>query len=123
MTWWVSSVVFAGTILGAVWVQRDQLGNSSITVKLVVLFVLAAFFGGLTAFGWQVIKYLEIFEQDLREFPEGSREGRLFSTELKFFRTGMWIGTICFVVTTFVWIFFWFALWLKCCPVIKPVVG
>lgn len=128
MTWWVSSVVFSGTILAAVWLQRVELRRSAFMMGL-ILGVLTLFFAGVVAFGGVVIKYLKNFEEDVIEVAlrGGGRTQpltemeivfcRLFRTELKFFICGMWVGTICFALILIAWICFWIGLWLRCCGV------
>ncbi|HEY0097870.1 MAG TPA: hypothetical protein VGB76_02850 [Pyrinomonadaceae bacterium] len=109
ITWWVTLVVFCGTILAATWLHKEKLVQTT-PMKWTLFAVLTIFFLGAVGFGVLVIAYLRKFKGDVARFPENSNEGRLFNTELGFFQGGMWIGTVSFILILMAWVVFWLAL-------------
>jgi len=106
MTWWVSSVVFCGTILAAIWLQRKELAESRFIIWLLFA-VLTLFFAGIVSFGIVVISHLKKFREDVLTLTTGLQQGGLFRTDLEFFKWGMIIGTSSFALILLAWIIFW----------------
>jgi hypothetical protein len=56
MWWWVSSILFRGSILGAIWSKQEKLKDRRPIIWLgVILFI---FFSSIIIFGFVVILYL-----------------------------------------------------------------
>lgn len=63
MQWWVSSIVFCGAVLAAVWSNRAELRQPGILIGLgVILFV---FFSFISYFGFSVAHRLGIVQQEI----------------------------------------------------------
>lgn len=106
MTWWVSSVVFCGSILAGVWLQREEIVKSGVLFALG--FTLSVFFAGVVAFGAVIWgKYLPALDDDLSDLASTSGVGGSFSNELTTFRWGMGIGTGSFFFILVVWLILW----------------
>ena len=106
MTWWVSSVVFCGSILAGVWLQREEIVKSGVLFALGL--TLSVFFAGVVAFGaviWR--KYLPALGGELSDLARSSGVGGSFSNELSTFRWGMGIGTGSFFFILVVWLILW----------------
>lgn len=113
MTWWVSSIVFCGSILAAVWLYRNELINSGMIHLLGVL--LSLFFAGIVIFGAQITwNYLPKLGKDLSSLPKKSNGDDFFSTEFSTFKWSMVIGTISFLFILGVWIILWACLASGC---------
>lgn len=106
MTWWVSSLVFCGSIFAAVWIERDKLVNGGIFCQLGNF--LSLFFAGLVVFGAQITwRYLPRLRKDLSSLPKKPNGEDFFSTELSTFFWSMAVGTISFLCILIGWILFW----------------
>jgi hypothetical protein len=104
VTWWVSSVVFCGSILAAVWLNRRELVESNIIGLLG--FLLLTFFLSIIGFGALVIVYL------CKLYKEVKRKHRsYFSREIKYFIWAMAVGTSSFILILGGWIVLWEWLW------------
>ena len=85
MTWWVSSIVFCGSILAAVWLYRDKLIVSGL-IHLLGVF-LSLFFAGIAVFGAQITwNHLPKLKEDLSRLPKKTNNYDFFSTELSTFK-------------------------------------
>jgi len=63
MQWWVSSIVFCGAVLAAVWSNRAELRAPGILIGLGV--ILLAFFSFISYFGFSVAHRLGIVQQEI----------------------------------------------------------
>lgn len=111
MAWWVSSVVFCGSILAAAWLKRDELVESRIIHLLGI--ILLIFFAGVVAFGaliWWM--YLRNLNKGISEFAERLNPAAkdFFSTEVSTFKWVMFIGTSSFFLILVVWCLLWVGL-------------
>jgi len=112
MLWWVSSLVFSGSIFAAVWFERERLVASRIIHPLGTF--LSLFFLGVAYFGYRITwHYLRALTNDLSKRPTKVNDknvGAFLSTELSIFRWSMGIGTVSFVFILLMWIVFWYGL-------------
>ena len=133
MTWWVSSIVFCGTILAAVWANRKDLFESKV-IGYLGLF-LSAFFLGIVIFGFLIVLYLRKARREIgraarsykkyRLIDEQPKDGKpwqrlrrratelilgrghncgYFSTEINYFIWAVWVGILSFVLVLAFWI-------------------
>lgn len=106
MTWWVSSVVFCGSILAAVWWNKAELSEPEIVNKLGIFLLL--FFAGVVIFGALIMRlYLRNLRKDLSKLLKKPGEKDFFSTELSTFWWAMFIGTVSFLLILIAWVFLW----------------
>jgi hypothetical protein len=63
MQWWVSSIVFCGAVLAAVWSNRVELRQPGILIGLGI--ILFAFFSVISYFGFSVAHRLGIVQQEI----------------------------------------------------------
>lgn len=123
MTWWVSSVVFCGSILAAVWLKREEMRQPSILFPLGCF--LALFFASASGFGAQITwGYLPRLDNDLstllnktgkqHSFSNETGKQHPFSNEVATFRRSMLIGTISFLLILAVWLYLWYGLYAGC---------
>ncbi|HZG53942.1 MAG TPA: hypothetical protein VEZ40_17690 [Pyrinomonadaceae bacterium] len=109
MAWWVSSVVFCGTILAAVWLNRTELAGSGVIKWLG--FVLASFFATVVVYGIVILKYLNRFQAEISALASELNHEDFFSNEIKTFKRAMVNGTSSFAIILIAWIFLWMGLW------------
>ncbi len=104
MTWWVSSVVFCGSIFAAVWVYRKDLFDSGIISNLGIF--LSLFFLGIVIFGVLIIIYLRKFYKGMSVISSDFHISNDFSisNELRFFIRAMIVGTLSFALILIGWI-------------------
>lgn len=109
MAWWVSSVVFCGSILAGVWLQREQIVKSGILYTLG--WALSLFFAGVVAFGAVIwLKYLPALGDEIFDLAKRAEYRNNFSNELSTFRWGMFIGTGSFFFILVLWLLLWYRL-------------
>jgi len=113
MTWWVSSVVFCGSILAAVWLQRSELAKAGGFLLGGLSLVLTVFFAGTVLFGVVAIKYLKKFRRDICKLTKGLNRGRVFQTEVTYFIGAMEIGTWSFALVFVAWVILCVGLWVE----------
>ena len=104
VTWWVSSVVFCGSILAAVWSNRRELVESNIIGLLG--FFLSTFFLSIIGFGALVIAYLRKLYKEVKQ-----KHRSYFSREITFFIWAMTVGASSFILILIGWVFLWIGLW------------
>ena len=106
MLWWVSSVVFCGSVLSTTYAKRNQITK----LKNFNWFagIVAVFFFTIVAFGFGVT-YLMARERsqtaDLLKML--NVQGDLYSTEFYIFQFGIMLGTTSFVLVLITWIGIW----------------
>lgn len=111
MTWWVSSLVFCGTIFAAVWVERVPLRAAGISWALGIF--ISLFFLGLVAFGVQIrVVYLRNIGKDLEGLPTYGGHKHVLSTELSTFRWSMNIGIFSFLFILIAWVYLFLKVFL-----------
>jgi len=112
MLWWVSSLVFSGSIFAAVWFEREKLVASRIIHPLGVF--LSLFFLGVAFFGYRITRYyLRGLATDLSGYPAKVNDKNVkefLHTELSIFRWSMGAGTVSFAFILLMWIVFWYGL-------------
>jgi len=85
MLWWVSSIVFCGSVLGAVWLKRAELKEEQI-VKWIGI-ILSTFFFAIAGFGFLAIYSIGCAQTEISSLAAALRyQGDFFSTELEVFR-------------------------------------
>ena len=108
MLWWVSSIVFCGTVLAAVWIKRDELQQQRLITGTFI--ILSIFFLSVTGFGLSAIYFLAVVETEIAFLASSLKTqddlllmqlSNFFGTELGAFRVAMWIGAGSFA---FVWL-------------------
>lgn len=109
MAWWVSSVVFCGSILAAVWLNRAELVESGVIKWLG--FALAAFFATVVIYGVLIIRYLDRVHREVSDLASQLNFGAFLSTEIRTFRNAMINGTSSFAIILVAWLVLWFGLW------------
>lgn len=107
MTWWVSSLVFCGSIIAAVWMERDKLIAYPIICPLAAF--ISLFFTGLVLFGahisWCYLPKLSRELSILTKTPDDQKN--ILSSELSVFRWLMSVGTGSFIFILLGWLLFW----------------
>lgn len=106
MTWWVSSVVFCGSILAAIWLKKSEIATSRFLL-FGLSFVLTIFFIGVVLFGIAAIQYLKRLTVDLSKLAYGN----VFLTEVTYFIWAMKIGTWSFGLILSAWFILGIILW------------
>src|SRR2546429_404926 len=114
MSWYVSTVVFYGTILAVVWWNREDLRGSKIIVWLGCL--LTIFFAGVLYYGITFVKYLDRLHKEIFAFTKELQHEGFFCNELSTFRRAMIIGTASFGIILLAWLFLWIGLSLGYWP-------
>ena len=116
MLWWVSSILFCGSALAAVWSNKEGLQkNTGILVGLgIVLFV---FFGAIAIFGFLGAYRLCIVQSEIAALAEDltysgpvdkpDLKGKFFYEEILTYRIAMIIGGYSFALIHVVWFTFW----------------
>lgn len=110
MTWWVSSLVFCGSIFAAVWNQRPNLIDYQIICPLAAF--ISLFLLGLVLFGAQISWcYLPRLSRELSTLTQTAHdEKNILSSELAIFRWLMSVGTMSFILILLGWLLFWMTL-------------
>jgi hypothetical protein len=120
MLWWVSSIVFCGYVLAAVWVYREQLGQLGYLLGLgIILFV---FFFFIAYFGFLIVDRLVIVQKEIAVFADELNyahlrkklkaagldpDGGFFYTEIITFKRAMLTGALSFALVFAIWTIFW----------------
>jgi hypothetical protein len=126
MLWWVSSIVFCGYVLAAVWLYREQLRQPGYIIGLgLILFV---FFFYIAYFGLLIADRLVIVQKEIAVFADELNYGYLrdklkasdlnpyggfFYTEIITFKRAMITGALSFALVFAIWIIFWSVLLAK----------
>lgn len=113
MTWWVSSVVFCGSILAAVWLQKSDLVKAGVFILVGLSLVLTVFFASIVLFGIVAIKYLWKFCRDMRKLTKRLNYGGSFETEITYFIRAMKLGTWSFALVFVAWVILCISLWIE----------
>jgi hypothetical protein len=116
MTWWVSSIVFCGSILAGTWIKRPELVQYSFT-KWLFFGIGLIFFVLVLAFGFWLSHTFKHLCRDIKELRTqfalradiNIHNSQLRDSEYRIIRGGTAIGTCCF----FLIIVAWLALWLS----------
>jgi len=107
MLWWVSSVVFYGSVLAAVWLKKEELKKRRLILNLLGL-TLSVLFLATAAFGVLVIRYSCYIQKDIDILVTSlGGPNNFFHTELSGFRWAMGFGIGSFLLITLIWIWFW----------------
>ncbi|HEY0428592.1 MAG TPA: hypothetical protein VGC76_12495 [Pyrinomonadaceae bacterium] len=128
MSWWVSSIVFCGTILAAVWLRRGELVDSGIINYLG--FFVGCFFLSFIGFGIAALYYLFKFRDKISELiaPPNSSQTQTdskqisadaFNIEIHSIMCGILIGIVTFILILIVWIILFVSLYQGCCKVFQ----
>jgi hypothetical protein len=109
MSWWVSSIVFCGSIIAAVWYKRADLVEPKIIIVLGVAVTL--FFASFIRFGNAIDNYLTNLKADIVILMEKLRPADpkmistdIFEHEIEGIKKGIRIGIHSFILILFVWI-------------------
>ncbi|HEX7998576.1 MAG TPA: polymer-forming cytoskeletal protein [Pyrinomonadaceae bacterium] len=107
MLWWVSSVVFYGSVLAAVWLKQKELKEHRFILNLLGL-TLSVLFLSTAAFGLLVIRYSFQIQGEIDTLVDSLKgPDNFFDTELSGFRRAMGFGIGSFLLITLIWIWFW----------------
>ena len=114
MTWWVSSVVFCGSILAGIWIKHTELAQLPFVnwfCSIVLMFLLSIVIFGV----WLSITFAKLGcdIKDLRSqlasiAKVDAYHARLRDFEYKFLPGATLIGTSSFVLITVTWIGIWY---------------
>jgi hypothetical protein len=109
MLWWVSSIVFCGSVLAAVWIKRVELREEHFIRWTGA--ILSIFFLAISCFGFFAIYFIRKVKTEIFSLAAGLRyEGKLFGTELGVFQGAMWLGSLSFLFVFCVWLVMWWRL-------------
>jgi len=110
MSWWVSSIVFCGTILAVVWFKRGEFEPGILTLLSIAVTI---FFASFILFGMSAIWHLREFEAGINNFIgklklDDSKQifTDVFKHEINSIRRGIIIGIGSFILVLIVWIIF-----------------
>src|SRR5918912_69759 len=106
MLWWVSSVVFYGSVLAAIWLKQHELKVKEQRFILDLLgSALSVLFLATAAFGVLIFWYSFYIQKDIDNLV-GSLGGPadFFHTELSGFRWAIGFGICSFLLVTLIWI-------------------
>lgn len=102
MLWWVSSIVFCGSVFAAVWMKRADLRKEKVfdwTRRIISIFFLA-----IASFGFLAICFIEKEKTEISSLAAGLKyQGNFFGTELQVFQYAMAIGAISFLFLFVAW--------------------
>lgn len=120
MSWWVSSIVFCGTILAAVWLRRAELVDSGI-IKLLGIAV-AGFFASFIYFGITAIWCLNKLKTEISDLIKSLKSANskqipetAFKIEIDSIKRAIEIGIGTFILILIVWILLCLNLYQGCC--------
>jgi len=106
MLWWVSSIVFCGSVLAAVWIKRDELRKERFISWTGV--ILSTLFLAIACFGFLAIYFIGKGKTEISSLAVDLKyQGDFFGTELEVFQWAMWLGAISFLFVFLVWLFMW----------------
>ncbi|MDT5061139.1 MAG: hypothetical protein QOH63_1598 [Acidobacteriota bacterium] len=125
MLWWASSIVFSGSILAAVWSQKEALVEPLHVIALgIAIFI---FFFGIADFGLLAAKRLGLVQREIADLAHFLNYGMLipeenfFHTEIETFQMSMRLGAGSFALICAVWSAFWMYLsgrWWCICAIL-----
>ena len=115
MLWWVSSIVFYGSVLAAMWLKQDEMkawlkqdelkrkkGMNQLGI------VLSGFFLATALFGVVIIGYSFPVQREIADLAARLKyEGNFFGYEMWGFRVAMAFGIGSFLLVFFIWNRFW----------------
>ena len=106
MTWWVSSVVFCGSILAGVWLKRQEVAHAAYFGWLRV--ILGFFFFSVVIFGIWLAVVAQGIDAESRALISqiGGRDVGVSWMSLGI-TVGVLIGTTSFVLVTAMWFVLW----------------
>jgi hypothetical protein len=110
MTWWVSSVVFCGSVLGVVWINRNQFMTMSPFVMRLFFILVLSFFLSIVTFGWWGMITTSSFEHDALTISAALNIDNNLYSEFTQIWGGILIGTTSFCIVTIMWIGIWITL-------------
>jgi hypothetical protein len=106
MLWWVSSIVFCGSVLAAVWMKRDELRKERFMRWTGA--ILSIFFLAIACFGFLAIYFIGKGKTEISSLAVDLKyQGDFFGTELEAFQLAMWLGALSFLFVFVVWLFMW----------------
>ena len=107
MTWWVSSIVFCGTILGGAWVKKDELEKFPLFNFLG--WFLTYFFFSIAAFGVWVIFGLQRLSYEIDKIQGALNIPSELSNHFTIltYQVAYGLGTTSFVVILALWVKLW----------------
>ena len=104
MTWWVSSIVFCGTILATSWVKKDELKLFPLLKQLGAF--LTFFFSTIVLFGLWVIFGIHQLHNEVSEIQKAIGIPSHLSENFTFltYQVAYTIGTISFAIVLYLWV-------------------
>jgi len=106
MTWWVSSIVFCGSALGAIWLKRHEIAAAPFFGWLGLF--LGVFFVSIVLFGvWMVIA-TSILQSETNAILEALKIVK-HKNHIGFLavQLGYALGTTSFIIVTIIWVVMW----------------
>lgn len=109
ITWWVSSVVFCGTVLGTIWVKRSEIARAEFFGLLRM--VLGFFFISIVAFGvWIAIAAFQVDDEISAILEQLGSLNTTMSWQAIAIIVGTLIGTTSYLLVTSTWFVLWRAI-------------
>jgi ATP/ADP translocase len=105
MTWWVSSVVFCGSILGGTWLKHDELAK--LHYQTWFFLIVLVFFCSIATYGIWLALTFRILNRELVQLRLQLSAPHLSNRELSLFEGATWIGTSSFLLIALTWLAIW----------------
>lgn len=110
MLWWVSAVVFCGTIVGVAWYYRDQILTLQEARIRALFIVVSLFFVSIVVYGIWTVYGVYLLESDFQLLMSAHGANPVWDqrSEFVFVRVAYSIGTTSFIIVTFLWMGLYF---------------
>ena len=109
MTWWVSSVVFCGSLIAGIWLKKDDIKKMGSYFHW-FFFVASVFVASVVCFGFWVVWVSSRLEGEHDQIIDMLKAGSGLHVEFAALREGMILGTSSFVLVLItiigLWIYF-----------------
>ena len=110
MTWWVSAVVFCGSLIAGIWLKQDSIRKMGSWCFHWFFFVSNVFVASVVCFGFWVVLTSSRLESEHNQIIGLLKAGTGLHVEFAVLRVGMILGTSSFVLILFtiigLWIYF-----------------
>lgn len=111
MLWWVSVVVFCGTVIGVVLGWKEKLEALPSYILKFFSFIVLIFLTSVVGYGYLVIEYADKSHKELKLLlPQIQVSPSAFDCEYSLLKYGMTFGISTFVLTLIAWMFI--SIWL-----------
>lgn len=107
MLWWVSAVVFCGSIISATWIKREEIREFRSAQAFFT--ILSLFFLSIILYGaWIIYTVNRLQEESLAISTELGKTMDIF--QFQALKIGVGIGTTSFVLVLIAWFIIWVSL-------------